>query len=196
PVPRVLLSFPTRRSSDLVRVLSRTCRFAALLGLDDGPQPPDCFRNLLWRSASKSQDEPLAKSLLKIATRKRPEPKVAACRLFGHGPVGHPFRKRRNELHAGFRPQNFDTCPELPSQRLNEYVPTFAVDWACSSDVTRKMTLADEIVKHCLIEMRRINIHRFPGRKESVHEVSRNHDVTETQGREQGLAERSDIDNA
>src|SRR5215472_12248378 len=99
-------------------------------------------------------------------------------------------------MHTRFRPQNFDACPEISSESLNQYIPAFAVDWARSSNVTRKMPLTNEIVKHGLIEMRRINVHRLPDRKESVDEVRRNHDVTEPQGREQSLAKRADIDNA
>src|SRR5215469_4154907 len=99
-------------------------------------------------------------------------------------------------MHARFRPQDFDAFPEISSESLNQYIPAFAVDWARSSNVTRKMPLTNEIVKHGLIEMRRIYVHRLPDRKKSVHKVPRNHDVTETQGREKRLAKRADIDNA
>src|SRR5215469_3114082 len=99
-------------------------------------------------------------------------------------------------MHARFRPQNFDAFPEISPESLNQYIPAFAVDWARSSNVTRKMPLTNEIVKHGLIEMRRINVHRLPDRKESVHEVTRNHDVIVTQGREPRIAKRADIETA
>src|ERR1700733_13233756 len=68
------------------------------------------------------------------------------------------------------------------------------VQSAHTSQMTCQMPICNEIAEHCLIDSRILKIGSKSEAKKIVDQRRREHNVAEAQGREQGLAKRSDED--
>src|SRR5690348_11791778 len=83
---------------------------------------------------------------------------------------------------------------ELILQILDQRVASLSVDQSHAADVARKMTFSNEIGQHRLMKSWRTNVQREAGGKKPLHQIFRDHHVTEPQRGEQHFAEGADVD--
>ena len=104
------------------------------------------------------------------------------------------LRQRDGEMHPRLVAQHLDASAHLLAQRVDEYPASLAVDEPHPAEMTREVAFRDEVGEHALGNSGPADVHRIADCGEVRDEILRDHDVAETQRREQHLAERADID--
>jgi hypothetical protein len=90
-------------------------------------------------------------------------------------------------VHPGFSSQDRAAPAKFPFDLFDQYAATLSINLPHLPDMPREMSFPNEFCEHGLIGRRGAQIHRLTDRGETLNEIGRNHDVSDTQRWKQRL---------
>src|SRR5215471_23286 len=115
-------------------------------------------RNLFNRGAAETQDKART-GFGQIGRREWPDPKALASGSLRNFRIAALVRQHHGEVHTCLVAKHGDPRPQFLVDTVHQHPPSLAVENPHSADVARKMSFANKVRKHLLIEGWRAKIH-------------------------------------
>src|SRR5579871_3436127 len=109
------------------------------------PETPHLIVHFLCPHAAEAENEALADIRAHVSGRQRPQPKTFPRGARRNLLVGQSWRKRNDQMHAGFRAQDLYLGAELVAERSRERIAPIRVQLPGLPDVPREMTSSNEV---------------------------------------------------